>query len=337
MSEADSSTHPESRKRRREDGEEQRSSEVSQGANFDDGSAAGGSTFALLPTIAQTDIWADFSVTNRVLKTYRLFSSYINFQGDARVLVFYPDTLGPEIPLSPRNVVMYTQHSYRLSNLIIMNDVIDDLGGTVQSATSFNESPYVIVMKDKVKNLGKVLALEQFPDPAEVVPGASSLQEVREYNTFVEINAIKQRHMDAQFWKQGDNAIEWSYPILAEPIVVPDTTDEARQSAPMASWQQRNVQSGVDAINQISRLVDNCYPVYIGVPKISGAQGDVKFSFSVMIEETVAGKILIHDDAVPWERVMIGTKFISGDRNMYCGDVRAKKTWATVNAAVGSN
>lgn len=125
-----------------------------------DGSAPGGAPYTLISTIPQQNIWAPFTVTQRKFKTYRDWTTFLDFEGPARALFISPEIISDIMPPFLKDIVRFTQNSYTLFNLIITNDSITTGTGTVGTATTFNELPFVYLFKDKTGAIGSILSTE---------------------------------------------------------------------------------------------------------------------------------------------------------------------------------
>lgn len=293
-----------------------------------DGTAPGGVSYTLWPTVRQQMQWRPFQFTKRVIKTYRDWTSYTDLDTtQVRAFTIPHDAFAVSINTltDVGDARIINTRKVRFSNLIIMNDSIENISGTTGSATTFNASPYILVLKDRVNTKPEAEDAFQFNTPTTQTVADWTLNDIMNFNTFTDIGAQNQRHMDALLWKQGDDALLWDMKPDTAFHYTNGTSEAARQSCPMSNFRLTNLSksflpSGTyfNKTNSVGRE-----QWYFCVPEIKGANGSIKFSFSMVIEETVTGSQLVSDDgnALNSSALRLGS-FVAGARPCYINDIR---------------
>lgn len=290
-----------------------------------DGSAPGGHSFTLMPTIASQNIWVPFTIHNRKLITMRNLTDYCNFLDPCRALYIDPTISSTEFPpgLTVAPIQRFTGNKLKLSNLIITNDSLNIQSGTPMAATSFNDSPYLLLFRDRTNSVLDITAASQFSTADDTVAANWSLTDLRDRSTFTDLSVANQAHMNCDIWKMGDNAYNFSF----QPCSI-DVAPNDNGVMPFANFNNQNfVRNTIDSENNFPFTVNTNYPIFCTLPAVADTTGDIKFGCNFIMEQTVTGYALVSTDGNPiFRNVSSMSVYAAGTRPTFGGDVRSHNT-----------
>lgn len=305
-------------------------------AGHEDGTAPGGARFPLFSTISNQNMLMPFRKVTRRFIDIRLPTGYVDFNGTARVWTFLPHFLDAKMNLDFGLNIAFTGHKMRLSNLLITNDAIGNSGGTLISTTTFNDNPYCVVFVDKTNAVRQVANTSQYNTAADATASSWTLSDIQERDTYTNLSGALQQQMEATIWKQGDNAIEYTGKPYPGRVKQPTDDTQTTYLLPYGNHRTTNYfpYEG-NTSNTKAAMFPAPSTLFMGICKIPGAQGDLKFSASFLLEEEVSGVVQIVDDGNQSnDGLYIRGVYESGTQRFLSGDVRSVFTGSRITTDV---
>ena len=256
--------------------------------------ADGGGSMKLYSHVRNHNNVLNFRMTDHTDIYMRTPANYDGNTGAATMWCLLPWFIPKNMNLPIGTKGKYKIHNvhFRMSNLIMTTDSLVSTGGTLGSVTTFANTVPLNIYTDKIARIERLNKSTMYNTADKSTTAGITNDDARNRTVYHDLDDIIRRSLDMQKWKVDDEALEWDFqPYTGWIDIASSESNQAGSTQaylPVGTATATNFQR--HANQRTLPHTNKHHPIYCSIPRVPGAEGDIKYSAQWTLETIITGE-----------------------------------------------